>query len=70
MRRRPHNLRIGCERSSSSRTTNILSLYLRENEKRKIDCVLIDECQFLKNIMFRNWSRSSTAVKCRFWHTA
>ena len=28
--------------------TNILSLYLRENEKRKIDCVLIDECQFLK----------------------
>lgn len=25
-----------------------MEIYLRENEKRKIDCVLIDECQFLK----------------------
>ena len=42
--------RIGVQRESLivKDDTNILSLYLRENEKRKIDCVLIDECQFLK----------------------
>lgn len=28
--------------------TNILELFLKENEKEKIDCVLVDECQFLK----------------------
>ena len=28
--------------------TNILELFLKENSKRQIDCVLIDECQFLK----------------------
>ena len=28
--------------------TNILQLFLEENGKEKIDCVLIDECQFLK----------------------
>lgn len=27
---------------------NLLALFLAENEKEKIDCVLIDECQFLK----------------------
>ena len=42
--------RIGVQREALVVTddTNILELYLRENEKRKIDCVLIDECQFLK----------------------
>ncbi|MCL1809316.1 MAG: thymidine kinase [Clostridiales bacterium] len=28
--------------------TNILDLFMRENAKRKISCVLVDECQFLK----------------------
>lgn len=42
--------RIGVQREALivKDDTDILNLYLRENEKRKIDCVLIDECQFLK----------------------
>ena len=42
--------RIGVQRESIvvNDDTNILELYMRENEKHKIDCVLIDECQFLK----------------------
>ncbi len=42
--------RIGIQREALvvNDDTNILELYMRENEKRKIDCVLIDECQFLK----------------------
>lgn len=42
--------RIGIQREALivNDDTNILELYIRENEKRKIDCVLIDECQFLK----------------------
>ncbi len=42
--------RIGIQREALivNENTNILELYIRENEKRKIDCVLIDECQFLK----------------------
>ena len=28
--------------------TNILNIFIRENEKHEISCVLIDECQFLK----------------------
>lgn len=42
--------RIGIQREAIvvNDDTNILELYIRENEKRKIDCVLIDECQFLK----------------------
>ena len=42
--------RIGIQREALvvNEYTNILELYIRENEKRKIDCVLIDECQFLK----------------------
>ena len=42
--------RIGIQREALvvNEATNILELYIRENEKRKIDCVLIDECQFLK----------------------
>ena len=41
--------RIGIQREALvvNEDTNILELYIRENEKRKIDCVLIDECQFL-----------------------
>ncbi len=42
--------RIGVQREAMivNDDTNILELYIRENEKRRIDCVLIDECQFLK----------------------
>ena len=42
--------RIGIQREAMivSDETNILELYMRENEKQKIDCILIDECQFLK----------------------
>ena len=42
--------RIGLQREAMVVTedTNILEIYLRENEKAKIDCILIDECQFLK----------------------
>ena len=42
--------RIGIQREAIvvNDDTNILELYMRENEKRKIDCILIDECQFLK----------------------
>lgn len=28
--------------------TNILELFMKENKKSPIDCVLVDECQFLK----------------------
>jgi thymidine kinase len=42
--------RIGVQREAMVVTdeTNILELFMRENEKHKIDCVLLDECQFLK----------------------
>ncbi len=42
--------RIGIQREATivGDDTNILELFMRENEKQKIDCVLIDECQFLK----------------------
>ncbi len=42
--------RIGVQREAIvvNDDTNIFELYLRENEKQKVDCVLIDECQFLK----------------------
>ena len=42
--------RIGIQREAMvvSDDTNILELYMRENEKQHIDCILIDECQFLK----------------------
>lgn len=42
--------RIGIQRDALivNEDTNILELFLRENEKHPIDCVLIDECQFLK----------------------
>lgn len=33
---------------SFSENTNIFDLVSKENQKRKVDCVLIDECQFLK----------------------
>ena len=41
--------RIGIQREVEmvSPETNILELFLRENKKAPIDCVLIDECQFL-----------------------
>lgn len=42
--------RIGIQRQATmvSNDTNILEVFMREREKTDIDCVLIDECQFLK----------------------
>lgn len=42
--------RIGLQREAMvvNDDTNILELFIRENIKYPIDCVLIDECQFLK----------------------
>lgn len=42
--------RIGIQRDAIAVTddTDILELFMRENAKHPIDCVLIDECQFLK----------------------
>ena len=41
--------RIGIQREATivSEDTNILELFIAENMKKKIDCVLVDECQFL-----------------------
>lgn len=41
--------RIGVQREATviAEDTNILDLFMRENEREKIDCVLVDECQFL-----------------------
>lgn len=42
--------RIGVTREAIAvnEETNILELFMRENKKSPIDCVLVDECQFLK----------------------
>lgn len=42
--------RIGITREAVSvnEEMNLLELFLRENKKDPIDCVLVDECQFLK----------------------
>ncbi len=42
--------RIGVKRDAVAvyDDTNILDLFLKENRKSPIDCVLVDECQFLK----------------------
>jgi len=42
--------RIGIQREATviKEDTNILELFMREDAKEKISCVLIDECQFLK----------------------
>lgn len=42
--------RIGLQREAKivRDDTNILELFIEENEMQFIDCVLIDECQFLK----------------------
>lgn len=42
--------RIGITREAVSinEDTNILELFMKENKRHKIDCVLVDECQFLK----------------------
>lgn len=42
--------RIGLQREAKivNDDTNILELFMRENSRKPIDCVLIDECQFLK----------------------
>ncbi len=42
--------RIGLKRKADTiyEEDNILEMYLRKNQEEKIDCILIDECQFLK----------------------
>ena len=42
--------RIGVQREATlvSEETDILKMFIAENEKRRVDCVLLDECQFLK----------------------
>ena len=42
--------RIGVSRPAImvSDDTNLLKLFMEENEKAPIDCVLVDECQFLQ----------------------
>lgn len=42
--------RIGVTREAIAvnEDTNILELFMRENKKSPVDCVLVDECQFLK----------------------
>lgn len=42
--------RIGLKREADiiEGDTNILEMFLAKNSKKKIDCILVDECQFLK----------------------
>ncbi len=42
--------RIGLTREATvvEDDSNILEMFLTENAKKKVDCVLVDECQFLK----------------------
>lgn len=42
--------RIGIQREATivNDETNIIELFIEENQKKKIDCVLVDECQFLQ----------------------
>lgn len=42
--------RIGIQREATivEEDTNILELFMKEDAIKKVDCVLVDECQFLK----------------------
>ena len=42
--------RIGLQKEANivKDDTNILSMFMEENDKKPIDCVIIDECQFLR----------------------
>lgn len=42
--------RIGVQREAKTIAddTDILELFIKENDRKPIDCVLVDECQFLK----------------------
>lgn len=42
--------RIGLQRDALpiESETNILDIFLRENSKHRVDCVLVDECHFLR----------------------
>lgn len=42
--------RVGLQREATivADDTNILELFMRENSRNPIDCVVVDECQFLK----------------------
>ena len=42
--------RIGVQREARTvaNDTDILDLFIKENDRKQIDCVLVDECQFLQ----------------------
>ncbi|MBQ3611936.1 MAG: thymidine kinase [Firmicutes bacterium] len=42
--------RVGLQREATivNEDTNILEIFMRENDREPIDCVVVDECQFLK----------------------
>ena len=42
--------RVGLQRDATivNEETNILEIFMRENDRKAIDCVVVDECQFLK----------------------
>ena len=42
--------RVGLSREATivNEDTNILEIFMRENDIETIDCVVVDECQFLK----------------------
>ena len=42
--------RVGLQREATivNEDTNILEVFMRENNREAVDCVVVDECQFLK----------------------
>ena len=42
--------RVGLSREATivNEDTNILEIFMRENDREAVDCVVVDECQFLK----------------------
>lgn len=42
--------RVGLQKEAMmiNDTTNVLELFIQENEKEHVDCVILDECQFLR----------------------
>ena len=58
--------RVGIQREATiiNDDTNILELFMREDAKKKIDCVLIDECQFLKKHHVAGACRDSGQLRC------
>ena len=58
--------RIGLQREAAivDEDTNILELFMRENNRKDVDCVVIDECQFLKKTSRRRAYRDSGQLQC------